>query len=662
MAPMRLAALVLITGLASAVPGAAATLSSPDGHITVRVAVKERLEPYPPGPRIYYAVAVDGRDVLVDSPLGLDFKDAPPFGRGLAIAGETTRAIDSTWETVVGKSARVRDRANELTLSIVESAAPRRRAELVFRAYDDGVAFRWRLPAQKALGAFELAAERTEFRFAANHTAWAAQYGSFTTSQEAEFDRITLSQVRPGSIIGLPLLVKVSDTAWLALSEAGLDDWAGMYLTAVGPAPNALVTTLAPRPDAPGVVVRSRTPREAPWRVIMVGRRPASLIESNLVLNLSEPCALKDTSWITPGRSAWDRWWSGSYAPDAPFKVGMNTESMQYFAQFAADMGWEYVIVDWYWYGDPLAKDADITRPVPEMDVPAFVQWAKARNVKVILWARWNSVQKQMDEAFALYERWGVAGVKIDFMDSDDQEMVNFYTRTLKKAAEHHLAIDFHGAFKPTGLRRTYPNLLTREGVMGNEYNKWSTRVTPTHKVTIPFTRMLAGPMDFTPGGFHQRNRESFVARDSMPFVMGTRASELAELVVYESELAVLCDSPYSYRHSPAGLEFLKAVPASWDETRGLDGAPGEFVVVARRSGHRWFVGAMNGDTARTVAVPLAFAGAGRYRLHAFADGADTPDYPDRVNEIVREVSGTESLTIPMAPGGGFAGWIEPAP
>ena len=220
-----------------------------------------------------------------------------------------------------------------------------------------------------------------------------------------------------------------------------------------------------------------------------------------------------------------------------------------------------------------------------------------------------------MDEAFALYEKWGIAGVKIDFMDSDDQEMVNFYARTVKKAAEHHLAVDFHGAFKPTGLRRTYPNLLTREGVMGNEYNKWSTRVTPTHKVTIPFTRMLAGPMDFTPGGFNQRNKDPFVARDAMPFVMGTRASELAELVVYESELAVLCDSPYAYRHSPAGLEFLKHVPATWDETRAVDGAPGEFVVVARRSGERWFIGAMNGDTARTVTVPLAFAGAGRYRL-----------------------------------------------
>jgi alpha-glucosidase len=660
---MRLPALlVLAASLLGSTLVSAATVSSPDGHITVRVEVKDRIEPYPPGPRLYYSVAVDGRAVVLDSGLALDFKDAPAFARGLRIAGERARAIDATWQTVVGKSKDVRDHANELTLSIVETAPPLRRAELVIRAYDDGVALRWRLPAQKALGAFELSAERTEFRFAASHTAWAAQYGSFTTSQEREFDRITLDQVRPGAVIGLPMLVKADEATWVGITEAGLDDWAGMYLTGVGPAANALVTTLAPRPDSPGMVVKSQAPRDAPWRVLMIGRTAVSLIESNIVLNLSEPCALKDTSWIKAGRSAWDRWWSGSYAPDAPFKVGMNPDSMKYFAQFASDMGWEYVIVDWFWYGDPMAANADITKHVPEMDVPAFVQWANERNVKVLLWARWNSVQKQMDEAFALYEKWGVAGVKIDFMDSDDQEMVNFYTRTLKKAAEHHLTIDFHGAYKPTGIERTYPNLLTREGVMGNEYNKWSTRITPTHKVTLPFTRMLAGPMDFTPGGFHNRTKDTFVARDAMPFVMGTRANELAQLVVYHSGLQVLCDSPYSYRHSPAGLEFLKAVPATWDDTRGLDGAPGEFAVVARRAGAKWFIGAMNGDTARTVTVPLSFAGSGKYRLHAWADGADTPDYPDRVNEIVREVTGGESLTIAMVPGGGFAGWIESAP
>ena len=655
------AALPLLLVLSGA-SARAATLSSPDGHISVRIEVKDRLEPYPPGPRLYYSVALDGRDVLLDSSLALDFKDAAAFGRNVRIAGEHRQSIDSTWQTVVGKSRDVRDRANELTLSILESDPPRRHLDLVFRAYDDGVAFRWVLPAQPGLGSFRLSAERSEFRFAGNHTAWAANYGSYTTSQEDTFQRVELSQIRPGSVIGLPMLVKVRDTAWVALSEANLDDWAGMYLTGAGASPNTLVTALSPRTDEPGVVVRSTAPRNSPWRLLMLGRSAVSLIESNIVLNLSEPCALNDTSWIKAGRSAWDRWWAGDYAPDAGFTLGVNNDTVKYYTRFAADMGWEYVIIDWQWYGDPLAKDADVTKPIAALDIPALVQYARDRKVKVLIWVRWNSLDAQMDEAFALYERWGLAGVKIDFMDRDDQEMVNFYMRTVKTAAAHHLTVDFHGAYKPTGLRRTYPNLLTREGVMGNEYNKWSTEVTPVHKVTIPFTRMLAGPMDFTPGGFRQRTKATFKPQDVAPFVMGTRANELAELVVYESELGVLCDSPYNYLGSPAGLEFYKVVPATWDETRGLNGEPGEYVTVARRSGNRWFIGSMNGDTARTLQVPLTFLPAGRYTLHAFADRPDTPDYPDRVDTVVRTIDAGAVLTITMAPGGGYAAWIEAGP
>jgi len=652
---------VLFLVILSASATDAATLSSPDGRIVVGIEVKDRLEPYPPGPRLYYSVAVDGRAVLLDSALALDFKDAAAFGRNVRIGNEQRRSIDSTWQTVVGKSRDVRDRANELTLAIVENDPPRRHLELVLRAYDDGVAFRWEMPAQPGLGSFRLSAERSEFRFAGNHTAWAANYGSYATSQEDEFQRIDLSQIRTGSVIGVPMLVKVRDAAWVALTEANLDDWAGMYLTGSA-APNTLVTALSPRSDEPDVVVKSAAPRHSPWRVIMIGRSAVSLIESNIVLNLSEPCALTDTSWIKAGRSAWDRWWAGDFAPDAGFTLGVNNDTIKYYTRFAAEMGWEYVIIDWQWYGDPLAKDADVTKPVAGLDIPALVAYARERNVKVLIWVRWNSLDQQMDNAFALYESWGLAGVKIDFMDRDDQEMVNFYMRTVKSAAAHHLTVDFHGAYKPTGLRRTYPNLLTREGVLGNEYNKWSTSVTPLHKVTIPFTRMLAGPMDFTPGGFRQRTKATFKAQDVAPFVMGTRANELAELVVYESELAVLCDSPYNYRGSPAGLDFYKVVPATWDETRGINGEPGEYITVARRSGTRWFIGSMNGDTPRTVRVPLAFLAPGRYTLHAFADRPDTIDYPDRVDVVVQPVDSGASLTIAMAAGGGYAAWIEPAP
>jgi alpha-glucosidase len=634
------------------------SVSSPNGRNTVVLAVKERLDPYPSGTRLYYSVARDGREILLDSPFGLDFKNLPPLARDLAIHKQERREIRDTWRTVVGKSAEVQDRANELRLYLEETRPPNRRIEFVVRAYDDGVAFRYYLPAQPSLGEFPLSAERSEFHFAANHTVWAGRPNTFTGSQEVEYDKVTLSEITPANIILLPLTVEVSKSTYLAIAEANLTDWAGMYLTAAA-APNALVSTHPPRPTEPGVIVRSAAPRYSPWRALMIGDRPGDLIESNLVLNLSEPCALKDTSWIQAGRSAWDRWWSGDYAPDANFKVGMNTATMQYFTQFAADMGWEYVIVDWTWYGDPMNPNADITRTAPDVDMPAIIRYAKDRNVKVLLWLRWNHAAAQQDVAFPLYEKWGVSGVKIDFMDSDDQQMVNFYERTVKNAAAHHLLVDFHGAYKPTGSERTWPNLITREGVLGNEYNKWSSRVTPEHTVTLPFTRMLAGPMDFTPGGFRHSTKAAFKPRDTAPLVMGTRAHQLAMMVVYQSPLQVLCDSPYSYR-GQKGIEFLKVVPTTWDETRALDGAIGEYVTIARRQGNRWFLGSMTNSDPRTLKVPLDFLGKGQYRVHLFADTPESADAPDSVAETTRLATAADVLTLPLAPAGGVAAWFEP--
>ena len=638
------------------------TLFSPSRTIRITVSIKEKLDPYPAGQRVYYSVSARGRDVLLDSPFGIDFKDHPPIAAGLQPLNEKRTSIDEDWETVAGKSKKVRNRCNELRLSLQESNPPNRKIDLVFRAYDDGAAFRYFLPDQESLGEFELSSERTEFQFAGNHACWAANFGGFVSHQESEFEKRKLGSLTVSDPIGLPLLVQVDDTCFAAVTEANLQDWAGMYLSAVGNRPNALVTTLSPRLDGPGVLVKSRTPRYSPWRVVLIGEKPGDLIESNLVLNLNEPCALKDASWIKPGISAWDRWWCGSYAPDADFSVGMNTATMKYFTQFASDMGWEYVIVDWWWYGNPFARGSqpapnlDITKVVPELDLPELIRFARARNVGVILWLEWHHADHQMDEAFALYEKWGISGVKIDFMQRDDQDMVRFYERTLKKAAEHHLLVDFHGAYKPTGLCRTYPNYITQEGVLGNEYNKWSSRVTPEHTVTLAFTRMLAGPMDFTPGGFRNANPSQFkvVGSDApAPFVMGTRCHQLAMMVVYESPLQVLCDSPYNYRHSPAGLDFLKSVPTTWDETRVLAGLVGQFIVIARRSGNEWYAGAMTDGTGRTLDVPLAFLGSGSYRAHVWSDAPDSNEYPDRLESKSVIVRARDALTLKMANGGG---------
>jgi len=646
-------------------------LTSPGGQVRVRLAVKELLEPYPAGSRLYYSVDYRSKPVLVDSPFRLDFKDAPPLAVGLLVAGRDAAAGDDTWQTVVGKSRLVRNQYNELTLHLKESAPPHRQFDFVARAYDEGVAFRYHLPAQTALRDFRISREWSEFHFPGDPLAWTATYESFQTHQEANFVKRHLSDIGPGEIVGCPVLLETT-AGWVALTEAELTDWAGLYFAGGRNPANSLVSLLSPRLDEPDVAVITQAPRSSPWRVLMIGPTPGALIESNLILNLSRPCALADTSWIRPGVSAWDRWWCGSYAPDFPGKLGMDSSSMKYFVDFAAEMGWQYQLVDWTWYGppfDPLKPfgaagnpKADLARSIPELDIPELVRYAAGKGVGILVWLDWFNADRQMERVFPLYEQWGVKGVKVDFMARDDQQMVEFYERLVKLAAEHHLTVDFHGAYKPTGLRRTYPNLLTREGVLGNEYNKWSRSVTPTHNVTIPFTRMLCGPMDFTPGGFRHVPEALFKvggSDDPGPFVMGTRCHQLAMSVVFESPLQVMTDSPYSYRMSPNGLDFLRAIPTTWDETKVLGGYPGEFVVIARRQGSRWYVGAMNGSSRRKIEIPLDCLTSGVHQAAVWMDAEESELLPEHLWKKTVTVRSGDRLEAPMAAGGGWVAIIE---
>jgi alpha-glucosidase len=622
--------------------------------------------------QLVYSIKYNDKFVLLDSPFELEFQNSPALGKDLSLRNSSNNEIKETWQRVWGRRKNVVTHANECTVHLQESKAPFRKFDFIVRAFNDGVALRYFLPAQKGLTDFVLTGEHLQFRFSANHICWAANYGGYATHQEAEFNKTKISNLVPATPYGCPLLVQVEDSAWVALTEAGLNDWAGMYVTAVGNQTNTLVTTLAPWYDTSSVLVESTAPRYSPWRVLMIADRPGAFLESDIIQNLNDPCAIKDPSWITPGKSAWDRWWCGDYLPDAGFKIGMNNETMKYFIDFAAEMGWTYQLVDWQWYGEPfdpqkggryMNPKADLTKSIPEVDVPALVQYAAAKGVKLILWLEWNAADQQMDRAFPLYEKWGVAGVKIDFMARDDQYMVNFYHRCVKKAAEHHLLVDFHGAYKPTGWSRTYPNVIAREGILGNEYNKWSDRVTPDHCLTIPFTRGLLGEMDFTPGGFRQKSKETFriVGGDAPgPFVMGTRCFQLAMMVVYESALQVLCDSPYNYRSSPAGLDFLKIVPTTWDETKVLHGQVGDYITVARRQGDVWYLGSMTDGAARSLDIPLAFLGPGRYTAELWMDAFEAPDYPDRLMKAEKIVTAADTLTAKMAAAGGQVVVIRP--
>ncbi len=670
---LRFVCFILLVSLAPfQVAFGQAKAASPDGRLVVEASVKERMGPFASGERLYYAVQYKGAPVLLDSPFSLEFRGSQPFGEDVRIENVRQSSFNDTWQRVWGKRKQVRNQYNELRFDLVEQQEPNRKIGLVFRVYDDGVGLRYEIPEQPALSRFELAAEATGFHFAGDLTVWAADHGGYYSSQENEFLPHRLSRLDPKKVYGLPLLAKAADDRWFVVTEADLTDWAGMYLAPVSDARNMLMTSLSPRLDRPDVAVISQAPSISPWRVLMVGDRPGALIESDIVQNLNDPAEIENTSWIAPGKSAWDRWWSGSYAPEVDFEVGMNTETMKYFVDLAAEMGWEYQLVDWWWYGPPFAQDpvwgranpdADITKVVPALDLPELVRYAGEKGVGILLWMHWKHAERQMEEAFPLYRKWGIKGVKIDFMDREDQEMVNFYHRTVKLAAENELLVDFHGAYKPTGWSRTYPNVITREGVLGNEYTKWSSRITPEHALTLPFTRGLLGEMDFTPGGFRHKTVENFraVGNDAPgPFVMGTRAYQLAMMVVYESALAVLCDSPYNYRISPAGVDFLKIVPTTWDDTRVVNAQVSDYITVARRSGEEWSVGSMTDSTARSLKIPLSFLGEKKYRAEIWSDAYDAAEYPDRVMKSERIVTSGDVIEANMAPGGGQVIHLKP--
>jgi alpha-glucosidase len=347
---------------------------------------------------------------------------------------------------------------------------------------------------------------------------------------------------------------------------------------------------------------------------------------------------------------------------------------MKYFIDFASDMGWEYQLVDWYWYGAPFVEpidwnnpisnpDADITTMNPNINIPELVEYAAGKNVKLLLWLEWHHADKQMEEAFPLYEKWGIVGVKVDFMARDDQEMVKFYHRVVKLAAGHHLLVNFHGAYKPTGFSRTYPNLITREGVMGNEYNKWSANITPEHKVTLPFTRGLLGEMDFTPGSFINVTVDNFRTEGAgiPPVSMGTRCNQLALMVVYESALQVLCDSPFNYRNSPEGLDFISAVPTTWDETKVINAEIGNLITIARKSGDEWFVGSMTDSEPRVLDIPLAFLNQNiSYLAKIWRDGGDADVNPGSVKIEEINVDNHSVIKAELASGGGHVMRIIP--
>ncbi len=523
---------------------------------------------------------------------------------------------------------------------------------------------------QSALPIAKITRERTQFVFTQDATLYPLVVDGFTSPYEDEYARRQISNLHPSSLVALPLLADLPGKAWVAITEANIENYPGLYLRHEGDFTAVLCAELSPRPDQPGLAAVGTTPLHTPWRVLMIADDPGRLIESNLVLNLNPPSAIADTSWIRPGKTAWD-WWSGDVDKTPGAHPGMNTATMKHYIDFAAESGFPYLVVDEGW-ARPLHEGtvgeivhmADITQVSPDIDMPELLRYAKAKNVKLWLWAYWGAVSRYMEEAFSLYEKWGIAGVKIDFMQRDDQDMVAFYRRVASSAAQHHLMVDFHGAYKPDGIQRTWPNLVTREAVMGLEYSKWSALTNPVHNTTLPFTRMLAGPLDYTPGGFLNATREQFIPRMVEPMVLGTRAHELALYVVFESPLQMVSDFPERY-HDDAGkplpdFEFIREVPTTWDETHVLSGRPMESIAIARRNGRKWYLGAITNWDPRDLELNLSFLGAGQFKANIYADAPDADREPTHTRRSSILVTRSSSLKVHLAPGGGAAIYLTP--
>ena len=637
-----LALLFLILSVIS--NGQILTVKSPDGKINVTITNNDILG---------YSVSYNGRAIINPSRLGFEFKDELAMTGNFSVVDQSVKSFNETWVPVVkSKHAEIVNNYNELQLTLKEKSDPMRQMELFVRAYNDGAAFQYKLLRSGKVGDRQITKELTTFNIPGDPKAWIVEYGGYSSSNEAEFIEHPLSYLNEKSIAGMPMLMEYGNNCWVAISEAKIDNYAAFYI-GTNSAANQLTTKLVPVPGEPeaGVKVRFSDEVCTPWRVLMIGETPGTLIESEIIQNLNDPCAIKDPSWIKPGMSAWDNWWSG--------EVKMEMPVIKQYIDLASSMGWPYMLVDWQWYGKFNSPDADITKWAPQINMPKIIEYARSKNVKIIIWLYSSDVNRNsaFKKSFPIYEKWGVAGIKIDFMDRDDQQMVNWYHDIIKCAAENHLMVDFHGAYKPDGIIRTWPNMITREGVMGNEYYKFSNKMSPEHNVKLAFTRMLAGQMDYTPGAFLNVTREQY--KNQTPAVVwNTRAAELSKFVIYESPLTVVCDHPDNILNQP-GSDFLKLVPTTWDDIKFISGYPGDYIAIAKRSGDKWFVGVMNNSIGKSIDLNLSFLPAGNYKAQTWSDTKNSEKEPKEIKNAILSIKSPGIFKVKMANDGGFVAILK---
>ncbi len=623
-------------------------VSSPGGQNLIKVEI---------GQMITYSVTHRGQQILAPSAISMTLDGGLVLGQNPHVANVRKAEINETIVPVVKhKRASIVDRGNQLTIDFQGDYS------LVFRAYDDGVAYRFVTRLNRDIKVMK---DQATFTFPADFPGFLPITKTLMMSFEKPYVYQPISKLANDDMVYLPITLEAANGVRIAITESALEDYAGMFLKKAAGQANTLEGTFANFPlqekqrrdrymdvtERADYIAATKGMRSFPWRLMIIADRDGALIESDLVYRLADPPRLQDTSWIRPGKVAWD-WWNALNVYGVDFRSGVNNPTYKYYIDFAAKNGIEYVILDEGW-----SEPADLLKLKPEVDLKELVQYANQKKVGLVLWVVWLSLERQLEPAMKMFEDLGIKGIKVDFMDRDDQKIVNYYWKIAAEAARRNLLVDFHGAYKPAGLDRTYPNVITREGVMGLEYSKWSDSITPEHDVTIPFTRMLAGPMDFTPGAMVNAQKADFKAIFERPMSQGTRCHQLAMYVVYESPLQMLCDTPSNYSREPEILDLLAKVPSVWDETRVLDGKVGDYVVIARRNGRDWYIGAMTDWTPRTLTIDLGFLNGQTAEI--WQDGVNANRWASDYKRSRQQITGKMEITL--APGGGWVARVRDA-
>ncbi|MFA5469223.1 MAG: glycoside hydrolase family 97 protein [Bacteroidales bacterium] len=627
-------------------------LQSPDGNLQVLVNVDKEIS---------WSAQLKGKPVVEKAVVAMELSDRV-LGVNARLTKQSVKEIQQEIQVAVPhKDALIEDHCNELSFKF------REKFSLSFRAYNDGLAYRFSETSRKP---YEVLNEKMDLFFPAGAACYFSEEHTTYSHNESWYPYIQLSDIAAERFCSMPLLIDLPGQAKVLVTETALHHYPGMFLKSngkngfVSKFPPYVLETQPPRRGADrneiiskeaAYIAKVAAGRDFPWRVFVISDKDAGLVESNLTYQLAEPCVLENTDWIKPGKVAWD-WYNANNIFGVDFKSGLNTETYKYYIDFASDNKIEYVILDEGW----TKSTTEIQACNPNIDVKELIEYGQQKKVGIILWVLWKPLNANMKEILETYSSWGAKGIKVDFMQRNDQYMVESYEQIASECARLNLLVDYHGAFKPSGLRRKYPNVLSYEGVKGNENNKWSADITPEHNLTLPFTRMVAGPMDYTPGAMLNAHPVNHKISYERPMGLGSRCHEVAKYIVYESPLQMMCESPSIYKKEQESVDFITNIPVVWDETRVLDAKVADYIVLARRKGKAWYVGAMTDASPRELEFSLSFLGEGNYSMTLMKDGINADRYAQDYKLEKRSVNKAEVLKIKMVSGGGWAAILEP--